>query len=114
MTERMSKEATERRQQRLEACMRQTERNLNANINAFFYTGEPGFPPPVWTGGAPIMHGAVTSESLARFTYRPTQVNKDAHLRKDEIKRYVEKAMQLRDARKGMPVVSSPIWAPAK
>ena len=33
------------------------------------------------------------------------------HLRKDAIGEFVEKALQLHDARKGMPVVSSPVWA---
>ena len=39
-------------------------------------------------------------------------VNKEMHLKKDAIKEYVEKALQLRDERGGMPVVASPIWAP--
>lgn len=37
---------------------------------------------------------------------------KKNNLKKDEMKTYVEKALALHDARGGMPVVSSPIWAP--
>jgi hypothetical protein len=33
------------------------------------------------------------------------------HLQKDAVGEYVEKALRLHDDRKGMPVVSSPVWA---
>ena len=41
---------------------------------------------------------------IADFSYQ-------YHLAKDPIKVYVEKALQLHDDRKGMPVVASPVWA---
>ena len=85
---------------RIEAAITNLPRNLNANINPAFATGTPKRGP--------------NTESATRYRYRvpPGTLNKDAHLRKDYIKEYVEKALQLHDERGGMPVVASPIWAP--
>ena len=102
------------REERMKACQTMFPRNLNSNINPGYFIPRQGFIAPVWTGGNAPSGGMVTSESAARYTYRVAKVDKSAHLRKDEIKKYVDKAMELRDERKGMPVVSSPIWAPAK
>ena len=83
-----------------------TARVLNANINSSF-TLSPH------KGGAPGKQKKLT-ETASRFSYIEPRapVNKDRHLRKDAIKEYVEKALQLHDERGGMPVVASPIWAP--
>mmetsp|Transcript_7432 Transcript_7432/g.19504 ORF Transcript_7432/g.19504 Transcript_7432/m.19504 type:complete len:114 (-) Transcript_7432:193-534(-) len=110
-----SAEAQEARfKRRMEACLTMAPRNLNANINPGYMVPRLGFKAPAWTGGNAPTVGAVSTETLDRYRYRLALVDKTAHLRKDDIKLYVEKALQVHDARKGMPVVSSPIWAPAK
>ena len=92
---------------RMRACREHMPRVLNMNL-------VPGYldrsVPPVATT---IPRPGLSTETGQCFAYRSTPVNKDAHLKKDYMKQYVEKALQLRDARGGMAVVSSPIWAPA-
>ena len=85
--------------QRLEMAVGATSRLHSANINSAYV-----FP---------------KAEKLKRQSeyydnYRPQDVvaNKTHNLRKDGLKEYVERALQLHDARGGMPVVASPIWAP--
>jgi hypothetical protein len=83
---------------RVELAAGLTARMLNANINSAF--------------SVPKGRSAASrTETASQYAYRPPQdLNKDAHLRKDPIKLFVEKALQLHDDRKGMPVVASPIW----
>ena len=90
-----------RSRQRAEQAASLTARMLNANIN-------PGFS----TSALPMRR----TESSSAYAYQAPMegVDKERHLRKDAIKTYVEKALMLHDDRHGMPVVSSPIWAPAK
>ena len=84
---------------RVEWAASLTARMLNANINSAFSVPK----------GRPT---AQRTETASQYAYRPPQdLNKDAHLRKDPIKQFVEKALSLHDDRKGMPVVSSPVWA---
>ena len=84
-------------------------RVLNANINSGFVDLK-NFP------GA--TRGSMRTETSDRYRYRGVPhvppVDKTAHLKMDELKKYVERALQLHDARGGMAVVASPIWAPAK
>ena len=83
--------------QRAAAAANITARCLNANINPSFNTR--------------AATGMRLTETYREYQYSPAVgLNKDRHLKKDEIKQYVEKALQLRDERGGMPVVSSPIW----
>ena len=85
---------------RVEVAASVTARMLNSNINSAFSTRAPP-------------RNKMT-ETASHFAYRPAHdLNKEAHLRKDPIKEYVEKALQLHDDRKGMPVVASPIWGKA-
>ena len=72
-------------------------RSLNANINPGFHIHRPGFSGAVWTGGDAPLVGPPISENTARYQFRVTPINKDAHLKKDAIKKYVEKAMQLHE-----------------
>ena len=88
--------------QRTEIAAKMTTRMLSANLNSS-YTMPRG--------------KAVTRPSETYAQYYPKSdevgpVNRDKFLKKDGIKEYVEKALQLHDARQGMPVVASPIWAP--
>lgn len=91
---------------RFDACVAHMPRVLNANINS-------GFVDRNAVIGRKAGRGLRT-ETTDKFSYAPTEVNKDKHLKRDEMKDYVEKALALHDARGGMAVVSSPIWAPAK
>ena len=88
----------EAHKRRFEACVAGLPRSLNANINPGFILPRRGFEPAVWTGGNAPTSSLVTSESTARYTFRVAPVDKTAHLRKDPIKLYVEKAMQVRAA----------------
>ena len=88
--------------QRTDLAASMTTRMLSANVNSS-YTLPRG--------------KALSRPSETWGEYYPKSdahgpVNKDVHLKKDDIKTYVEKALQLHDSRKGMPVVASPIWAP--
>ena len=79
-----------------------TTRMLSANINSSYIGKSPAAlkrPSETWSEYWP-----------KNDTVGP--VDKSMHLKKDGIKEYVEKALQLRDERGGMPVVASPIWAP--
>lgn len=81
----------------MDACVKHMPRVLVANI----------------AGGYSAPRRKAATETAAQFAYRATEdVNKERHLKKDGIKTYVEKALALHDERQGMPVVSSPIWAP--
>ena len=89
---------------RLDACRTHMPRVLNCNI-------VPGYidrtQPPV---SLLARRADLRSEAGDAFAFRPTPVDKAAHLRRDELKEYVERALQLRAERGGMPVVSSPVW----
>ena len=88
---------------RAAAAAQITARCLNANINSSFNTR------------TALANAMRPSESYLKYQYdKSWDLNKDAHLRNDEMKKYVEKALQLRDERGGMPVVSSPIWGSNK
>ena len=92
---------------RMKACRDHLPRVLSLNINPGYV--DRGLPPVAPT----IPRTGLSTETGQSFAYRSTAVNKEKHLRKDGMKEYVEKALQLHDARGGMAVVSSPIWAPA-
>ena len=81
----MSREEFQKR--RFEACLNGLPRSLNSNINPAFLLPRRGFEPAIWTGGDVPTSGPVVSESLSRYQFRVTPINKDAHLRKDDIKR---------------------------
>ncbi len=88
--------------ERTELAAAITTRMLSANVNSAY----------IAMGRKQTLR---PSESWRAFTPKADlveKVNKDRHLKKDYIKEYCEKALQLRDERQGMPVVSSPIWAP--
>ncbi len=57
---------------RMDACLRQMPRVLNANINGGYSASE--------------RRNKKLTESTEQYVFRPTPVNKDAHLRKDYIK----------------------------
>ena len=118
-------------QERTNLAASMTTRMLSANINAGAYATVSAAalkrPSETWAEYPP---------KLDRLVAGGDRVNKEKHLMKDGIKlcaralprlyfsraapmtaqrllrRYVEKALQLHDERKGMPVVASPIWAP--
>lgn len=83
-----------------------TARMLNANVCGGGYSSSiPGKAPRKRTETWDRYRDVTSDESMiADFSYQ-------YHLAKDPIKVYVEKALQLHDDRKGMPVVASPVWA---
>ena len=86
-------------QQRLAFASAQTTRMLSANTNsAYVRPSEKVLKRP--------------SETWAEYPPKEVPVDRTHFLKKDTIKEFVEKAMELHDERGGMPVVSSPIWAP--
>ena len=98
---------SEAQRRRFDACVKHMPRVLNANmVPGYIDRSQAPVNPRVYTVG-------LKAGSHADYAYRGSPVNKDKHLKRDEVKDYVEKALQLRDARGGMAVVSSPIWAPA-
>jgi hypothetical protein len=98
---------SESQKRRFDACVARMPRVLNANM-------VPGYIDRAQATISPLVQRTgLVAGSHADYTYRGFAVNKDRHLKRDEIKDYVEKALRLHDARGGMAVVSSPIWAPS-
>lgn len=82
----MSVSKEEYQKRRFQACLNALPRSLNTNINPGFMLPRRGFAPAIWTGGDAPVAGPVTSEYLSRYQFRVTPINKDMHLKKDEIK----------------------------
>ena len=82
----MSVSKEEYQKRRFQACLNALPRSLNTNINPGFMLPRRGFAPAIWTGGDAPVAGPVTSEYLSRYQCRVTPINKDMHLKKDEIK----------------------------